>query len=285
MELQTAYMKSLRAALKLLLEFSDEHPDQRVSDLANRTGLTKSHVSKLLSDFANAGLLIQNPVTRSYSVDQATFVLGTRFINNDRLVHESTPIMRMLMDTTGHSARLSVLDKMRILYLLCIEGPLFVDTGIRTGTWLPLHSTSAGRVLLAFQETERIEVMLGRSPLKKLTNKTVVDKKKLNQILASVRSNGYACQRGETTQDLAAISAPVFGEHQKVLAALTVATPTHLLTGDVEVALVGQLQDAARGISLRMGCRVYPYGSADRGTAMYLRAIQKRAAGRVHKLY
>jgi len=283
MEVQTACMKSLRTALKLLLEFSDEQPDQRVSDLANRTGLTKSHVSKLLSEFANAGLLVQNPVTRSYSVDQATYVLGTRFINNDRLAHESIPIMRMLMDTTGHSARLSVLDKMRALYLLCIEGPLFVDTGIRTGTWLPLHSTSAGRVLLAFHETERIDAMLGRSPLKKLTEKTVVDKKKLNQILANVRTNGYATQRGETTQDLAAISAPVFGEHQKVLAALTVAMPAHLLTGDIEVALVGQLHDAARGISLRMGCRVYPYGSAARGTAMYLRLLQKRTAGRVHK--
>lgn len=279
MGILTSNMKSLRTALKLLLEFTNEQPEQRVSDLSKRTGLTKSHVSKLLSEFANAGLLSQNPVTRSYSVDRATFVLGTRYINNDRLVHASIPIMRLLMDTTGHSARLSVLDGMRVLYLLCIEGPLFVDTGIRTGTWLPLHSTSAGRVLLSFQDAERIAVMLGRSPLKKLTEKTVVDKKKLIQLVANIRASGHATQRGETTRDLAAVSVPVFGEHQKVLAALTIATPAHLLTSDVESALIRQLHDAARGISLRMGCPVYPYGSAARGTAMYLRAIQKKNGG------
>ena len=263
-------MKSLRSALKLFLEFSDEKPEQRVSDLARRTGLTKSHVSKLLTEFASAGLLSQNPDTRVYSVGRRTYVLGTRFINHDRLVRESITIMRMLMDTTGHSARLSVIDGKRVLYLLCIEGPLFVDTGIRTGTWLPLHSTTAGRVLLAFMDAERVKSMLGAAPLRKLTTRTITNRKRLNCILMNVRSRGYATQRGETTQDLAAVSAPVFGVNQEVLAALTVALPAHLLTKGVESALVEQLHDAARGISLRLGCSAYPFGAA-RGAAAYLR--------------
>lgn len=268
-------MKSLRSALKLFLEFSDEQPEQRVSDLARRTGLTKSHVSKLLSEFANAGLLSQDPDTRVYSVGRRAYVLGTRYINHDRLVRESIPIMRLLMDTTGHSARLSVIDGKRVLYLLCIEGPLFVDTGIRAGTWLPLHSTTAGRVLLAFTNTERANSMIGTAQLRKLTAKTIVDKKRLTNILAGVLNSGYATQRGETTQDLAAVSVPVFGVDQGVIAALTVALPVHLLTKRIESALVEQLHDAARGISLRMGCRVYRFGSA-RGAATYLRTARRK---------
>ena len=185
--------------------------------------------------------------------------------------------MRMLMDTTGHSARLSVIDGKRVLYLLCIEGPLFVDTGIRTGTWLPLHSTTAGRILLAFMDAERVKSMLGAAPLRKLTARTVTDRARLNSILTSVRIRGYATQRGETTQDLAAVSAPVIGANQEVLAALTVALPTHLLTKGIESALVEQLHDAARGISLRMGCRAYPFGAA-RGSAAYLRPRRRKPA-------
>lgn len=268
-------MKSLRKALSLLNEFSKQEGTLAVGELATRTGLTRSHASRLLAEFAEAGVLIQDPKSRCYSVGLRTYVLGMRFINQDRLARESIPIMRKLMDVTGHSARLSVMDGDKVLYFLCMEGPLFVDTGFRAGTCLPIHSTSAGRVLLAFLHTEQVKRILSRAVLAKLTDGTVTDKRELTRMLEHVCLQGYATQRGETTTDLAAVTVPVFGSSQQVLAALTVALPVRLCSEKVESLLIEQLHNAARGISLRMGALAYPYGTAQ-GAIRYLSPQRNR---------
>ncbi len=264
-------MKSLRNALKLLLQFSDDETALGVSELARRSGLTRSHASKLLAEFSRAGVLSQNPVSRVYSVGVRTYVLGTRFINQDKLARESIPIMRQLMDSTGHSARLFVMDGDRLLHLLSIEGPLFLDTGFRSGTWLPLLSTSAGRVLLAFMDPARSKLLLKRSPVVKLTEKTIMDRRVLAEMIEIVRNQGYAVQRGEATRDLGAANVPVFGPNREILASLGVALPQHLLTARVEAELVEQLHSAARGISLRMDALIYPFGPAP-AALKYLKA-------------
>lgn len=255
-------MKSVRGALRLLMEFTGEQASFTVGELAARTGMGKSHVSKSIAAFVESGLLMQDPRTREVSVGARAFVLGARFINHDRLSREAMPVMRDLMQRTGHSTRLSVLDDDRILYLLGVEGPMFVDTGWRVGTWLPAHSTTAGRVLLAFLGEARAAQLLQKRNLARLTAHTVTDRKALDRILARVRSSGYDVQRNETTQGLGTIGAPVFNEAHAVIGVLSVAFPSHVVTRNDEPIIIEHLHVSCRALSQRMSCPVYPFGGA-----------------------
>ena len=253
-------MKSLRTALRLLMQFVGDQRDLGVGELAERCGLSKSQVSKVLAAFAETGLLLQNAETRRYSVGPRMFALGSRFVTHDPLCREAMPVMRDIVERTGHSARLSVLDGDDVLYLLGVEGPLFVDTGWRAGTWLPVHSTATGRVLLAFMSPERAERALSHAPLRPVTERTVTDPVQLRRLVESARSRGYCTQRGETTPGLGVTAVPIFGAGQQVVGALSLAFPAHLVTARDEAELAESLHDSARVLSQRIGGTVYPFG-------------------------
>ena len=253
-------MKSLRLSLRLLIEFSGEQRDFGVGEVAERCSVSKGQVSKVLEAFADHGFLSQDPETRRYSVGVQSYTLGSRFLANDRLCRAAMPVMRELVARTGHSARLSILHGDNVLYLIGLEGPLFVDTGWRAGTSLPVHSTSAGRVLLAFMDPKLAQKLLSAGPLRAVTENTITDRARIEKIVKEVRIKGYATQRSETTPGLGTIAVPVFGAQQQAIGALGIAFPSHLALAENEAGYADHLHQAARTLSQRIGCTVYPFG-------------------------
>jgi IclR family pca regulon transcriptional regulator len=258
---RTETMKSLRAALRVLSEFEGNQRDFGVLELAERCGLSKSRVSKVLDAFAESGLLLQDPETRRYSVAVRMYTIGSRYLVHDRLCGAAIPVMRDLVNRTGHSVRLSIPDGDRVLYLLGLEGQLFVDTAWRSGHPVPAFASSAGRVIMAFMEPEWTARMLSR-PMQALTRQTITDRAKIEKILKQVRATGYAKQVDETSEGLGLISVPVFGANRRIIGALGIAFPAHIDLSKDEAQLVDMLHEAARAVSQRMGCDVYPYGAA-----------------------
>jgi DNA-binding IclR family transcriptional regulator len=257
-------MKSLRTGIRLLMEFAGEQRDFGVGELATRCGLSKSQVSKVLAAFAEGGLLVQDSDTRRYSVGARTFALGSRFVTYDPLCREAMPVMRELVAGTGHSARLSVLDGDHVMYLIGVEGPLFLDTGWRAGTWLPAQATSAGRVMLAFMDPDRASRVIRNNPARAITDRTVTAPDAIVKLLAQTRARGFASQRDETTPGLGTIAVPIFAAGQQVVGALGLAFPTHTVPPKQDAALAEILHGAARGLSQRVGCPVYPFGGGTR---------------------
>lgn len=256
-----AAMKSLRSALRVLLEFTGGKPSYTVSELSSLTGLSRSHISKIGSALASAGFIRQDPATLAYSVGVRSFVLGSQFFNHDELCAQALPLLRELTVQTGHSTRLSVLDGDRAAYLIGINGPLFTDSPWKIGTYMPTHSTAAGRVLLAFMDDAEAQAHL-RRPLAKITSETIVDPNALIKLLHQVREKGYCVSRDENTLGLTAIGVPVFDARRAVIGVLSVAFPSHAVARKDEGALLAPLQRVARTLSQRMGCPVYPYGNA-----------------------
>lgn len=254
-------MKSLRSGLRVLLEFEHEQRDFGVTELAQRCGLSKSQVSKILSALVDSGLVSQDPTTRTYSVGKRCFVLGSRYTNFDSLCQAATPVMRELLNRTGHSVRLSVPDGDQTLYLIGLEGPHFMDTGWRSGGRVPFGVSSVGRVLMAYMDPAERERLLSL-PIPPLTSETVRDRATLERMVEAARRDGYSTQRNETTLGLGVMSVPLFKTGQQVVGALGLAFPSHLVGPGDEPELIRALQDAARAISQRMGCSVYPYGAS-----------------------
>lgn len=257
---QTEYMKSLRAGLRVLLEFERGPRDLGVTDIAKRCGLSKSQVSKMLSALIDSGLLEQDPITRTYHIGRRCYILGSRFTTYDSLCQAATPVMRALLNRTGHSVRLSVLHGDQSLYLIGLEGPHFVDTGWRSGNCVPIGASSAGRVMMAFMDAEKRQRLLDL-PVPALTSDTITDHDRVVQIVEEAGRAGFAVQRNESTIGLGVISVPLFKADQEVVGALGLAFPSHLIEQRDEPLLIKELHDAARAISQRLGCAVYPIRS------------------------
>ena len=158
-------MKSLDSAMRVLMAFMADQESFGVSELSERLALPKSQVSKILATLRSHGLVTQDPATRRYSVGLRAFALGSRFMTFDKLTREALPILHGLVKETGHSARLSVRSGDDVIYLIGAEGPHFVDTGWRAGTWLPWYGSTAGRILLAFLPTQEVDRLISMKPM------------------------------------------------------------------------------------------------------------------------
>lgn len=262
-------MKSLRTGLRVLLEFEHDQRDFSVTELAARCAVSKSQVSKILSALVDSGLVVQDPVSRTYSVGQRCYVLGSRFTTCHSLCQATTPVMRELLNRTGHSVRLSVPDGDQTLYLIGLEGPMFMDTGWRSGSSVPFGASSAGRVLMAYLDPAERSRLLDL-PVPALTQHTVRDRATLERMVGAVQQTGYCVQRNETSLGLGVVSVPLFKAGQQIVGSLGLAFPSHHVGADEERSLIEALHDAARAISQRLGCGVYPYGAAaaSRGSAI-----------------
>lgn len=256
-------MKSLDAALGLLRHFSDKKQDYSVGELADLAAMPKSQVSKILSTFRTSGMITQNPQTKRYSVGAVAFALGSRYVNHSPLMRAALPIMHKLVDKSGHSVRICIRVADEVLYLFCIEGPHFVDTGWRAGQWLPLHASSATCVILASMKTEEINRLLDHRPMEAFTPHTITDRAELMKVIADVRVTGIARYRDQAALGLATLSVPVFGQDEDLIATLTIAYPSHVMSEDQELPYIEMLHRSARILSQKMGSDIYPFGNIE----------------------
>lgn len=257
----TKSMKALASALNVLNEFSRRKDPLGVSEIAERLGLQKSSVSKVLSTFRECGFLDQDPISKKYSVGINAFALGNNFINSNHLSRVSLPSMRKLVDQTGHSAVVSVMQGADVIHVLAVEGRLFIDGRWRVGLWMPYHATSAGKVLLAFGPEGRIEAMLKEKGLWRVTEKTITDPRKFRAVINKVQKTGYSVTRGETLPGSSALAVPLFDGSPFAVATLGLICPEHLLTDTEVEKQLPLLQRSAREISMRLGANIYPFGA------------------------
>ena len=253
-------MKSLRTSLRVLRAFTNDRCRWSVGELSSDLGLNKSLVSKALREFQDAGFLRQDPRSREYSVGIQAVALGGQFMNDNPLTREAIPVMRRLTDRSGHTTALAILDDINVLYLVGIEGRLFLDVGWRVGTWLPFHATAVGKALFAFADEALLDRAIAEAGVKSLGPKTISDAEALKAQLRKVRKSGVAETREESMAGLSAQAVPVFGEKQEVVAALGFVYPIHLLTPSKRKNYREMLHAAARTLSGKLGAGVYPYG-------------------------
>lgn len=256
-------MKTLDTALQLLRLFETEDLTRSVTEVAEALGLPKSKVSRLLAVFRDHGFLEQDSQTRRYRVGLSAFELGANYVKSQPLVHEALPVLRAVVDSTGHSATLSVMRGDRILHILAVEGPHYVDSRWRVGNRLPFHATSAGKILIAGLSAAELESFLRDRELPAITALTVTDPAELRAQLEKIRQCGASVTHGESAPGLAAVAVPVFDRTNKIAAALGLIIPDQLFVSDETESLIALLHREARRLSIKLGAGGYPFGVAD----------------------
>lgn len=133
--------KTIDKAMQLMMAFSHERPELAVTELAERLGMHKSVVSRLASSLRSWGMLEQNPATRRLRVGPAAFRLGALFSHRNSLAEMAVPSLADLVQHTGQSVHLSVLDGLQLLVIATVMpmamsskyGPSCADGGSVAG--------------------------------------------------------------------------------------------------------------------------------------------------------
>lgn len=216
---------ALVRVLGVLRSLADNPDGQTLAQLMNEIGTPKTSVHSLLRGLAAEGYVTRNGAL--YRLGPESFILGAALISARSLAVVATPFLCEARAKSGETLLLAVIDPFagRLTYTQIVESHKSIRYTVPVGTTRPLFASSAGRVLLAFQDDAWRRDYLKNSDLRAMTDRTVTDRRQLTRILDQVRADGYAATIGEVSPDVAGFAAPLFEPDGQVKAALSLAAP------------------------------------------------------------
>jgi IclR family acetate operon transcriptional repressor len=222
--------QTLIKAIRILEAFDGEHPQWGVRELARHVNINPTTVHRLASTFLNLGYLEQDPVTRRYSLGPRVMKLAGLYAHHNPLTDIASKVFQKHIQDFTHSFYLIALSGgFEAVYLVVLEGRSSLRVNVEPGSITGLHSTAAGKVLLAYQGEEFVDAFLKSKGLERYTANTITSPKLLKQELVKVRQQGFAINDGEQFEDIGAIAVPVFDQSDHVVCSVSLAFPRHLL--------------------------------------------------------
>jgi DNA-binding IclR family transcriptional regulator len=217
------------------------------NEIARRTGLTASTVSRQLATLAAGGLVDHAADTGRYRLGLRLVELGSAALGRLDLRELARPRLQELVDATGETATLSLPGEHDAITVDFVQSPQSVRSVAQLGRPSIGHATAAGKIVLAFSRATPA------SPLQPYTARTIVDAATLARELETARGRGWAQAAGEREDDLNAIAAPVLGAAGELVAVLGLQGPaTRFDTVRMEAA-VPALLDRATTLSRTLG--------------------------------
>ncbi|MGK7379685.1 IclR family transcriptional regulator [Planococcus sp. 1R117A] len=241
-----------------LMEYFKEHPELTLAELAELDKMPKPTAYRLISSLEASGFLVK---TKNSSHD-VKYRLGLKLLELGTYVAEymdyrkiALPYMEQLNRELNEAVHLAILDGEEATYVEKVEGQNYIRLNSKVGGRLPLYAGSAPKLLLAFLDQARIDEILENRELRKFTENTVTDKKKLLKELEDIRKQGYSYSQAEYYADIAGFSFPIRNHRGDVIAALVVSAPIHKFTKENKIRIKEKMKEAASSISIELGYR------------------------------
>ncbi|HEY7259638.1 MAG TPA: IclR family transcriptional regulator [Gaiellales bacterium] len=237
--------QSIDRAAQLLVLVVEGDGATSVGELAQRSGLPKSTVSRAVSALERRGLLQRDGARRGVRPGPVLLGLARRGVPDADLVDLAGPILAGLGEASGETINLAVPTPLGVEHLAQVDSRHFIGSTNWLGRRVEYSTTAVGKVFAAFGAAPR--------DLDHAIPETLLD---------TVRARGYAIAVGELEPGLAAMAAPVRAANGETVAALSISGPDHRLTTARITELAPVLVAGADGLSARLGFRATTQGAA-----------------------
>ena len=225
------------------------------NEIARRTGINASTVSRLLATLASARFVEHVPETGRYRLSLRLIEFGNAVLGRLDLRALARPHLQALVRETGETATLSAPGEHDAITVDFAHSSSVVQSVAQLGRPSVGHATAVGKVMLAFGDVE-----LPVAPFTSFTPRTITTRERLVEELAQVRRLGFAEAREEREEGLAAVAAPVWGSTAELVGIIGVQGPASRFDARALRAAATVLLEHTVAVSLALGCRS-PVGS------------------------
>jgi Transcriptional regulator len=178
----TRQVAAVQRAIAILGELADARGELGTNEIARRTGINVSTISRILATLAAGGLVDHVPSTGRYRIGAGIVQLAGAAELNIRSL--ARPHLEELARHLKKTTTLSVPGEHEAFTLDFAQSPLSVRSVAEVGRASVAHATAVGKVVLAYGGT------VPGSGLKAYTERTIVDPAVLEIEVARVRDRG-----------------------------------------------------------------------------------------------
>lgn len=211
---------ALEKALQTLEAILDQPQSIGLPDLADRLGMSRQSLHRVLQQLHEHGLIVKVP-------NRDRIAIGSRLsklaLDTIRSANQGAPIRATLQKAVfeiGETCHLGVLAGLDYVYVERVECERKPYIYIATGVQLPAHITSGGKAMLAFLpdkvRARTVEAMI----LTPYTKHTITDPDALLVELDAIRERGYAIGNQEYSEGIIGVGVPVLDPQGHAVAGL-----------------------------------------------------------------
>ena len=239
----------------LLEAISEAEEGISLSDLAMQVGLAPSTTHRLLNTLEQLRFVHQDIELGRWYVGGNAFHIGNAFLNTRDFVAHSRPYLRRLMEESGETANLGVVDDAEAVILAQVQCREMMRMMVPLGSRSPLHASGVGKALLAQMDDDEVAAVLHRRGLSAITEHTIRSAPALREALAEIRSRGWAQDDEEHAIGLRCVASAFYDEHGEALGAVSISGPRSRIL-DTRLPQLGRLvADVAAEITKELGGR------------------------------
>jgi IclR family KDG regulon transcriptional repressor len=210
--------------------------------------MPKSSTHRLLNDLAALGIVRKSDDGR-YSLGPRLLYWGEAASDTFDLGALAKQPMRRLRDEVDESVHLYVREHDTRICIAAVEARHVLRPFIQLGRPLPLRVGAAGKLLLAFADTEvqKLEIDRERSEISRPENAPGAV---LSEQLEEIRTQRWATSVGEREAGVSAAATAIVDSRDRVVAALSISAPTTRLSESGFADLRRPLEDCAAAVNV-----------------------------------
>jgi DNA-binding IclR family transcriptional regulator len=240
-------------ALRVLEVLGARRDPIAVAEVAASIGADRSTAYRMLMTLVDAGYVDRDTTANRYQLSyKLVSVCKYRLGGYDGNSRQIMDCLHRISQITSETVDYSFLDREETILIFKVDGTQHVAVHFMIGHRSPLHCTSIGKVLLAFQDVRFVERVIAHG-LPRVTSRTITDPARLRAELQRIRAQGYAYDDLELSDDMRCVAVPVFERGGVVRGGISLSGPASRFT----LAKLDELRDCllpeARRLSLEMG--------------------------------
>lgn len=233
-----------------IVEALREFDGVRVTTLADHLGINKGTVHNHLSTLRDHGYVIKDG--NEYRLGLKFFELGEFVRKRNPLFAIAKPELDKLAAESGELANLMVEESGYGIYLYIAEGENALSLDTSMGTRQHLHTSAAGKAILANMSRERVKELVDARDLAAATPNTLTSAEALYEELETVRARGIAFDDEERTEGVRCVASPIIDLNHDLLGAVSVSGPVSRMSEDRLDELVDMVNNTATVIRINV---------------------------------
>lgn len=245
---------SVKSALRVLNIFeclSETREGMTIKEISEALSMPQSSTFNLVQTLHEQGYLSQTSM-KKYKLGPKLIHIGTTAMESLDLYGEGTGPLSNLMKKVQETVFMATLSGDELVYIHKINSNRSIQTSAQMGYRKPLYCTGLGKSFLSFLSKEERNRILDQVELRPITDKTVIDRQQLEELLDHYGKQGYSVDDGENEEGLYCVAAPVFDASGKVTAAISVAGPRERMYSRKDV-IAEEVKKTAQAISTNIG--------------------------------
>lgn len=228
------FVASFARGLAVICAFGADAPRQTLTEVAERTGMTRAAARRFLLTLVALGYARTDG--KRFELTPKVLDIGYAYMSSLGLAETLQPYLRRVAEAAGESSSAAALDGEDVIFIArCTARHRVMTINLPVGARLPAHCTSMGQVLLAYLDPERRTHAVRGLRLDRHTEATLTSAEALMARLDDVRARGWALCDEEMEIGLRSVAVPVRDAHGLVTLAINLSVQSARVSAEILV--------------------------------------------------